>query len=60
MRDSPTAFHEYDMHQLMGQSRGNRAARQPHHRAPVLESVEEQDKAIRGLAETELADLEAQ
>jgi hypothetical protein len=30
MRDSPIAFHEYDMRQLMGQSRGNRDTRQPH------------------------------
>ena len=44
----------------MGQSRGNRDTKQPHKRAPVPESVEEQDEAIRGLAETELADLEAQ
>jgi len=60
MRNSPTTFREYDMRQLMGQRRGNRVARQPHQRAPVPESVEEHDEAIRGLAEIELADLEAQ
>ena len=29
LHDSPTVFTDYDMRQLMGHSRGNRAARQP-------------------------------
>ena len=60
LRDSPTRFLAYDMRQLMGQGRGNRATRQPRQRPIVLETIEEQDEAIRGLAEIELVDLEAQ
>ena len=44
----------------MGQGRGNRATREPHQRPVVPETMEEQDEAIRGLAEAELAKLEAQ
>ena len=39
----------------MGQDRGNRAAREPQVRSEVPKTKEEQDKAIRGLAEFELA-----
>ena len=44
----------------MGQGRGNRAAREPCQRPVIPKIVEEQDEAIRGLAEAELAELEAQ
>ena len=55
-----TEFLEYDMRQLMGYSIGSRTPRQSHHqRLEVLETEAEQDEAIRALAESELANLEA-
>jgi hypothetical protein len=56
-----TEFPEYDMRQLMGSSTRSRTPSQQRHQRPeVLETVAEQDKAIRALVESELADLETQ
>ena len=44
----------------MGQGRGNRAAREPCQRPVIPKIVEEQDEAIRRLADIEIAELKAQ
>ena len=60
LTSTTTEFPEYDMRQLMGSSTGSRTSRQSRCQRPeVLETEAEQDKAIKALVESELADLEA-
>ena len=55
-----TKFPEYDMRQLMGYGTRSRTPTSSHRQRPeVQETTAEQDEAIRALAESELADLEA-
>jgi hypothetical protein len=59
--DTTTAFLEYDIQQLWASITREQAPRQnQRQRAKVPETVAEQDQTIEGLAEAELADLDAQ
>jgi hypothetical protein len=59
LTSTTTEFLEYDMRQLMGSSTRSRTPRQQRRqRLEVLETTAKQDKAIRAMAESELADLE--
>jgi hypothetical protein len=61
LTSTTTEFPEYDLRQLMGSSTGSRTPRQQCCQRPeVPEIAPEQDKAIRALAELELANLETQ
>jgi hypothetical protein len=55
-----TEFPKYNMRQLMGSSTRSRTLSQQHRQRPDVPEIEdEQDEAIRAMAELELADLEA-
>jgi hypothetical protein len=58
LTSTTTEFLEYDMRQLMGSSTRSRTPSQQRQRLEVLETTAKQDKAIRAMAESELADLE--
>jgi hypothetical protein len=59
--DTTTAFPEYDIRQLWASVTREQAPRPgQHHRADVPETAAKQDKTVEGLAEAELADLDAQ
>jgi hypothetical protein len=59
--DTMIAFPEYDIRQLWATITREQAPRQSQRqRAEVPETAAEQDQTIEGLAETELADLDAQ
>jgi hypothetical protein len=59
--DTTTAFPEYDIRQLWASITREQAPRQSQRqRAEVPKTAAEQDQTIEGLAEVELADLDAQ
>jgi hypothetical protein len=59
--DTTTAFPANDIRQLWASITREQAPRQgQHQRAEVPETAAEQDKTVEGLAEAELADLDAQ
>jgi hypothetical protein len=59
--DTTTAFPEYDIRQLWASITREQAPRQgQRQRAEVPETAAEQDETVEGLAEAELADLDAQ
>jgi hypothetical protein len=59
--DTTTAFLEYDIRQLWASITREQAPRLGQHERPeVPETAAEQDETVQGLAEDELADLDAQ
>jgi hypothetical protein len=59
--DTTTAFSEYDIRQLWASVTREQAPRPGQHERPeVSETAVEQDETVEGLAEVELADLDAQ
>jgi hypothetical protein len=59
--DTTTAFPEYDIRQLWASvTREQAPSPEQRQRPEVSETAAEQDETVEGLAETELADLDAQ